>query len=78
MKEFLKGADDELQKHMAAIDRISSSMNIPRDEVEQLYQRELAEIQQKATIKTFAAILAARRVEQILKRMAGVTLKNRL
>ncbi len=71
MKEFLKKKEDETQKNAAAIDRIATSMQVPREEVAPLYERELAEIQQNARIKTFLAIFAARRVEQLLRRMTG-------
>jgi hypothetical protein len=69
MKDFLKKKEDETEKNAAAIDRIAASMQVPREEVAPLYERELADIQQKATIKSFLAIFAARRVEQLLRKM---------
>ena len=69
MNVFIKKAEDEREKHAAAIDRIAASLQIPREEVTPLYERVLAELQQEATIKTFLAIFAARRVEQLLRRM---------
>ena len=71
MKEFIKKAEDEKEKHAAAIDRIAASLKVPREEVIPLYERVLAELQQEATIKTYLAIFAARRVEQLLRRMNG-------
>ncbi len=71
MKEFILKREDEAARNAAAIDRIAASMKIPREEVAPLYERELAEIQQNARIKTFLAIFAARRVEQLLRRMNG-------
>jgi hypothetical protein len=71
MKEFLKTKEDETEKNAAAIDRIAASMQVPREEVAPLYERELAQIQQNARIKTFLAIFAARRVEQLFRRMNG-------
>ena len=69
MNAFIKKVEDEGEKHAAAIDRIAASLQIPREEVTPLYERVLAELQQEATIKTFLAIFAARRVEQLLRRM---------
>ena len=69
MNVFIKKAEDEGEKYAAAIDRIAASLQIPREEVTPLYERVLAELQQEATIKTFLAIFAARRVEQLLRRM---------
>lgn len=71
MKEFLKKKEDEVEKNAEAIDRIVASTHVPREEVAPLYERELAQIQQEARIKTFLAIFAARRVEQVLRRMNG-------
>jgi len=64
---FIKKVEDEAQKHAASIDRIAAVTKVSREEVRQLYERELAEIQQTATIKTFLAIFVARRVEQHLR-----------
>jgi hypothetical protein len=71
MNDFLKKKEDEAEKNAAAIDRIAASLHVPREEVAPLYERELADIQQNATIKTFLAIFAARRVEQLLRRING-------
>jgi len=71
MKEFLLKRENEAEKHAAAINRIAASMNVSQEEVAPLYERELAEIQQSATIKTFLAIFAARRVEQLLRRSSS-------
>ena len=62
---------DEDAKHVAAIDRIAASIHLPREQVARLYERVLAKMQQKATIKTFLAIFAARRVDKVLRRMNG-------
>ena len=45
MKEFLKKTEDEVAKHVLAIDRIAASLHIPREEVRRLYERVLAELQ---------------------------------
>ncbi|HME45672.1 MAG TPA: DUF3562 domain-containing protein [Syntrophorhabdales bacterium] len=71
MKEFIKKTEDEETKHAAAIDRIAASLQVPREEVAPLYERVLVELQQNATIKTFLAIFAARRVEQLIRTMRG-------
>jgi len=71
MNDFLKKTEDAVTKHVLAIDRIAASLKVPREEVRQLYERVLEEMEQKARIKTFLAILAARRVEQLLRRMHG-------
>ena len=71
MREFFLKKEDEAAKNAAAIDRIAAAMQLPREEVAPLYERELAEIQQNARIRTFLAIFAARRVEQLLRRMNG-------
>ena len=71
MKEFLQKKEDEAEKNAAAIDRIAASLQVPREKVAPLYERELAQIQQEATIKTFLAIFAARRVEQLFRRING-------
>jgi len=71
MKEFLLKKENETEKNAAAIDRIAASTGVSREEVTPLYERELAEIQRNATIKTFLAIFAARRVEQLLRSMRG-------
>ena len=67
MKEFMKKTEDELVRHTAAIDRIAASLHVPRDQVRQLYERALAELQEHATIKTFLAVFAARRVEELFR-----------
>ena len=72
MREFLLKKESEAEKNAAAIDRIAASMRVPREEVAPLYEREFAEIQQNARIKTFLAIFAARRVEQLLRGMNGL------
>ena len=69
MNESLYKNAEEAKRHAAAIDRIAASTQVPREEVAPLYERELAEMQQTATIKTFLAIFAARRVEQLLRSM---------
>ncbi len=71
MNEFIKKTEDEGEKHAAAIERIAASLQVPREKVAPLYERVLAEMQQEATIKTFLAIFAARRVEHLLRRMTG-------
>lgn len=71
MNQFIRKAEDEDKKHAAAIDRIAASLQVTREEVTPLYERVLAEMQQEATIKTYLAIFAARRVEQLLRRMTG-------
>ena len=72
MREFLLKKESEAEKNAAAIDRIAASMRVPREEVAPLYERELADIQQNARIKTFLAIFVARRVEQLLRGMNGL------
>jgi hypothetical protein len=71
MNEFFKKAEDERVKHAAAIDRIAASLQVPREEVAPVYERVLAELQQNARIRTFLAIFAARRVEQLIRKMRG-------
>ncbi|MGD0235648.1 MAG: DUF3562 domain-containing protein [Syntrophorhabdales bacterium] len=48
---------------------LRNAMQVRPEEVEPLYERMLAKMQQEATIKTFLAIFAARRVEQLLRRV---------
>ena len=69
MNESLYKNAEEAKRHAAAIERIAASMHIRPEEVEPLYERVLAKMQQKATIKTFLAIFTARRVEELLTRM---------
>ena len=71
MNDFLKKTEDEVTKHVLAIERIAASLHIPREEVQQLYERVLEEMQQKARIKDFLTIFAAKRVEQLLRTMYG-------
>ena len=67
MKEFLKKTEDQVTKHVLAIDRIAASLHIPREEVRQLYERVFHEMEQIAKIKTFLPIFAARRVEELFR-----------
>ena len=68
MNEFPYKRENEEKKNAAAIDKIAASMDVPKEEVRQLYERVLAEMQQRATVRTFLAIFAARRVEEFLRR----------
>ena len=68
MNEFPYKRENEDKKNAAVIDKIAASMDVPKEEVRQLYERVLSEMQQRATIRTFLAIFAARRVEDLLRR----------
>ena len=59
----------EAKRHAAAIDRVAASTHVRPEEIEPLYERMLAKMLKKATIKTFLAIFTARRVERLLRRL---------
>ena len=67
MRPFLNEQEQEKKRHAEAIDKIAASVRVSPDVVKPLYERVLAELQEQAKIKTFLAIFAARRVEQLLK-----------
>ena len=71
MEESLKRYDND--EHAEAIETIAVSTEVPREEVRTIYERVLAELQQKARIKTFLGIFTARRVKELLLRRQGLT-----
>jgi DNA-binding transcriptional regulator YdaS (Cro superfamily) len=70
MVQFLYERLDDAKRHAAAIERLAAFGNVSPDEVRPIYEQVLAEMLEQARITTYLSIFTARRVEQLLERMA--------
>jgi hypothetical protein len=66
MDPALYDDDRDRLRHEASIDRLARDEGLPRNEVQALYERELAHLKASARVKDFLAILISRRVRNAI------------
>ncbi len=59
--------EDERRQHWRAIESVARDVKRPVEEVQPLYESELAALRQEARVKDFLSVLACRYVRLVLK-----------
>jgi hypothetical protein len=72
---FRNGREQDEKRREGAIAEIASRKGLRLEEVKLLYDRVLSKMQKEARIRDFLSVLAARKVERLLDRKAGLSQK---